>query len=74
MKISGTKVLEEPQTFVEQRKQATGIMLFSKPTPPPPDQPILIAVVRVSPPAPVAEPTATQKPAVLPKTGGKPPS
>ena len=29
MKISGTKVAEEPQTFVEKQKQATGIMLFS---------------------------------------------
>ena len=78
MKISATKVVEEPQTSVEQQRRVTGTMP-PPPTPPPSDQPILVAVVRVPPPAPAAatnpapaaEPTATQKPAALPKTGGE---
>jgi RNase P/RNase MRP subunit p29 len=70
MKISATKVVEEPGTVVEEQRRVTGTMP-PPPTPPPPDQPILIAVVHVPPPAPAAESTANQKPAALPKTGGE---
>jgi RNase P/RNase MRP subunit p29 len=59
MKISATKVVEEPLTTIEQQRQVTGTM----PPPPPPDQPILIAVISPAPaPAPAQEPA-------LPKTG-----
>lgn len=75
MKISATKIVEQPETSVEQQRRVTGTMP-PPPTPPAPDQPILIAVVRVPVPAPAAEstpaePTATQKPAELPKTAGE---
>ena len=78
MKISASKVVEEPQTVVEQQRQVTGTMP-PPPTPPPADQPILIAVVRVpapapaaeSTPAPAAQSTANEKPAALPKTGSE---
>ncbi len=68
MKISATKVVEEPQVEVEHQRQISGKM----PTPPPPpspDQPIIIAMARpVSAPAPTP---ATQEPQAktLPKTG-----
>jgi|tagenome__1003787_1003787.scaffolds.fasta_scaffold20864429_2 LPXTG-motif cell wall-anchored protein len=64
MKVSATKVVEEPITVVEQQAKLTGRM---PPPPPPPavDQPILIAVV--VPAAPAAAPEAA--PAALPKTG-----
>jgi RNase P/RNase MRP subunit p29 len=68
MKISATKVVEEPQTTVEEQRQVTGTMP-PPPTPPPPDQPILIAETGPVPahaPAPASVPA--QEPA-LPKTG-----
>jgi len=61
MKVSATKVVEEPITVVEHRQQVSGTM--PPPPPPPPDQPILVAVV-VPTPAPAAAPAPE-----LPKTG-----
>jgi LPXTG-motif cell wall-anchored protein len=64
MTVSATKVVEVPQTTVAQNTSFTGT------APPPPDQPILVAVVTPAPrpaaPAPAAAPAA---PASLPKTG-----
>ena len=63
MKITATKVVEEPVTSVSVQKELTGTM----PPPPPPDQPIIIAVLTPAPaPAAAAAPDA---PAELPKTG-----
>ena len=63
MKVSATRVVEEPVTEVNIHKELSGSM--PPPPPPPPDIPIIIAVLRpVSAPAPEA--TA---PAELPKTG-----
>lgn len=61
MKITGTKVVEEPVIVVEQRRKATGEM--PPPPPPPADVPILVAEAAPTPAA--AEPA----PAKLPKTG-----
>lgn len=64
MKISATKVVEEPVSVVEHQRQVTGSM----PPPPPapaPDVPILIAKA-TPPPMPTPTPSA---PAELPKTG-----
>jgi len=63
MKVSATKVVEEPQTVVDQQKQVTGSM---PPPPPPPaaDQPILIAA---QPKAPAAVAKA-EEPKNLPNT------
>ena len=47
MQISATKIVEEPQTVVEQQKQVTGTM--PPPVPPAPDQPILVAAAPVRP-------------------------
>jgi LPXTG-motif cell wall-anchored protein len=66
MKISATKVVEEPVTVVSQNKTLTGQM--PPPPPPPPDVPIL--VVFVPPPAPAPE-VAAAAPAELPKTGSQ---
>lgn len=60
MKVTATKVVEEPVTEVEHQKQLTGQMP-PPPPPPAPDQPIVIAVLQV--PATPAAPTE------LPKTG-----
>jgi hypothetical protein len=67
MTISATKVVEEPQTVVEQQRKVT-VTMPPPPTPPPADQPILVAVIRVPAPAPAAapEPEAAK---TLPKTG-----
>jgi RNase P/RNase MRP subunit p29 len=62
MKISATKVVEEPETMIEQEKKLTGKMPPPPPAPPA-DMPILIVLV-MHPPNP-AEPA----PAELPKTG-----
>lgn len=64
MQISATKVVEEPQTVVEQQKQVTGSM------PPPPaapaaDQPILVATAQA--PAPPSSAKA-EEPEKLPAT------
>ena len=62
MRVSATKVVEEPITEVSVNKVLAGTM--PPPPPPPPNQPILVAVAAPAP-APVAE-AAT--PAALPKT------
>jgi hypothetical protein len=65
MKVNATKVVEQPATSVDVRKQLSGSM--PPPPPPPADQPILVASAAPAP-APVpspAAPTATE----LPKTG-----
>lgn len=67
MRISATKVVEEPVTQVERTRQLTGTMP-PPPPPPPADVPILVAVV-VPPPAPAAAAPAAPAPAELPKTG-----
>jgi len=61
MKISATKIVEEPMTVVEHQRQVTGTMPPPPPAPPA-DVPVLI-VVAMRAPAP-AEPAPTQ----LPKT------
>jgi len=61
MKVSATKIVEEPVTVVEHERQLTGSMP-PPPPPPPPDVPILVAEA-TAPPAPAAPP------AELPKTG-----
>jgi len=61
MKVSATKVVEEPVTVVEHQAQVTGSMP-PPPPPPAPEQPILVAVAAPAP-APAAPP------AELPKTG-----
>jgi RNase P/RNase MRP subunit p29 len=63
MKISATKVVEVPETVVEQQKKLTGSMP-PPPPPPPPEVPILIVLVMHPAPSP-AEPAPT----TLPKTG-----
>lgn len=60
MKVSATKIVEEPVNVVEHRQQVTGTMPPPPPAPPA-DEPILIAENTPSP-APAA-------PAELPKTG-----
>lgn len=62
MRISATKIVEEPVTQVEHERQLTGTMPPPPPAPPA-DVPILVAVV-MPPPAPAAA-----APAELPKTG-----
>ena len=64
MKVSATKVVEEPITVVEHQKKLTGSMP-PPPPPPPAEVPIIIAVVT---PAPAPAP-APEAPAELPKTG-----
>jgi RNase P/RNase MRP subunit p29 len=64
MKISATKIVEEPQTVVEQQKQVTGSMP-PPPTPPAADQPILVATAQA--PAP-PETAKTEEPEKLPNT------
>ena len=62
MKISATKVVEEPVDVYEHHQQVSGTMPPPPPAPPA-DEPILVAVA-TPPPAPAAE-----APAELPKTG-----
>jgi hypothetical protein len=62
MKISATKVVEEPTIEVAHQQHLTGSMP-PPPPPPPADTPIIIAVV-----APPATPAAATAPAELPKT------
>ena len=64
MKVTATKVVEEPITYVSQHKEILGSM----PAPPPADVPILVAVATPATPAAPAAP-ATQTAAALPKTG-----
>ncbi len=75
MKISATRIVEEPITEVTSSAQVTGAV---PPPPPPPDVPILIAAAppKAAPapepaaePAPAPAPAAEPAPAKLPKTG-----
>jgi hypothetical protein len=59
MRVSATKIVEEPVTVVEHQKQLTGSMP-PPPPPPPADAPILIAA---------AEPAPAPAASELPKTG-----
>lgn len=74
MMISATKVVEVPETVVEQQRQLTGQMP-PPPPPPPADTPILVVVSQRAPapaPAPAAAPevaAAEPAPTKLPKTG-----
>jgi LPXTG-motif cell wall-anchored protein len=77
MMISATKVVEVPETVVEQQRKLTGKMPPPPPAAPPADTPIL--VVMMESPAPSAPAPATQvakaepAPAELPKTGSMAP-
>jgi hypothetical protein len=64
MKISATKVVEEPITVVEQRAKVAGTMP-PPPPPPPADVPVIVFVKVAPAPTQVAE----AAPAALPKTG-----
>ena len=67
MKVSAQKVTEVPETVVAQEIKRTG----SAPPPPPPPQqdvPILVAVARPAPAAPVQTAAAEPPPKKLPKT------
>jgi hypothetical protein len=64
MRISATKVVEEPQTVIEQEKKLTGKMP-PPPPPPPADTPMLIVLVMHPPNPAEPEPAPTE----LPKTG-----
>jgi len=66
MKISATKVVEEPITVVEQQRKLTGTMPPPPPAPPA-DLPVIV-FVRVAPPV---ETVAETAPAALPKTGSQ---
>jgi hypothetical protein len=72
MKVSATKIVEVPEVHVTQEHKVTGSML--PPALPPPDKPILVAlvvgpVIPAAPAAPAAsEAAAASKPARLPKT------
>jgi LPXTG-motif cell wall-anchored protein len=61
MKVSATKIVEEPVSVVERQKQLTGSMP-PPPPPPPAEAPILVAVAE---PTPVPAAAAPE----LPKTG-----
>src|SRR5215813_6160091 len=65
MKISATKIVEEPQVVIEQQRTVTG-SAPPPPQPPPADAPILIA--KAEPPQPASAPAA---PAELPKTASE---
>jgi len=68
MKVSATKVIEEPLTVVEQQKQISGTMPPPPPDPPA-DLPILVLVIFPTDPAPAD--TATVAAATLPQTGSQ---
>jgi hypothetical protein len=71
MMISATKVVEVPETVVEQQRKLTGTIPPPPPAPPA-DAPILVAVERPAPaaaPAPAAVASAEPAPTTLPKTG-----
>jgi hypothetical protein len=63
MKVSATKIVEEPVTVVAHKARVSGTMPPS-PAPPPADMPILIAEAK-----PLPAPSAAGAPAELPKTG-----
>jgi LPXTG-motif cell wall-anchored protein len=66
MKVSATKIVEEPITVVEHQRQVTGKMP-PPPPPPPADVPILVAAAEPTPAT--AEAPAETAPTKLPKTG-----
>jgi LPXTG-motif cell wall-anchored protein len=66
MKVSATKLVEEPMTVVEHQREVTGTMPPPPPAPPA-DVPVLI-VVAIPAHAP-AETASATPPATLPKTG-----
>jgi hypothetical protein len=69
MKITATKVIEVPETVVEQEREVTGMQ---PPPDPPSDLPILAMVVLPDDaPAPVLEQTAAVTPDALPKTASQ---
>lgn len=68
MKISATRIVEEPMTVVEHERQVTGKMPPPPPAPPA-DVPVLI-VMAVPVHSPAAE-TSAAAPAELPKTGSE---
>jgi LPXTG-motif cell wall-anchored protein len=68
MKVSATKVVEEPLTVVNQQRKLTGQMPPA-PTPPPADVALLVVVEEA--PAPAAPEVAEAAPAALPKTGSE---
>jgi hypothetical protein len=71
MKVSATKVVEEPLTVVNQQRKLTGQMP-PPPTPPPADVALLVVVEEAPPPAaPAAPAVAEAAPAALPKTGSE---
>jgi RNase P/RNase MRP subunit p29 len=63
MNVSATKIVEVPQTTIDQQRKLTGTMPPPPPAPPA-DAPILIAEA-----SPVPAPAAPAAPAELPKTG-----
>jgi LPXTG-motif cell wall-anchored protein len=63
MKITATKIVEEPMTVVEHQREVAGTMPPPPPAPPA-DVPILIVLVTRAP-----APAASAAPAELPKTG-----
>jgi hypothetical protein len=76
MMISATKVVEVPETVVQQQRKVTGTMP-PPPPPPPADTPILVVVMQ-APPAPAAAPapavaSAEPAPTQLPKTASSEP-
>ena len=76
MMISATKVVEVPETVVEQQRKVTGT-LPPPPPPPPANAPILVAVERPAPApapaAPAAVASAEPAPTTLPKTASQMP-
>ncbi len=65
MKVTATKVVEQPIEVITQQAKVTG-QAPPPPPPPPADQPILVAVIEE-----VAVPVPEQAPAALPKTGSE---
>jgi LPXTG-motif cell wall-anchored protein len=70
MKVTATKVVEVPQTVIEQQKQITGTMPPPPPAPPA-DLPILIVLVLPEQPAPTEAAPTEVATATLPKTGSE---
>lgn len=70
MKVSATKIVEEPVTVVDQQKQITGTMPPPQPDPPA-DLPILVVVIAPVEVDPTPVETATADPAVLPTTASQ---
>jgi hypothetical protein len=69
MTVTATKVVEEPATSVEEKRQVAGSMP-APPPPPPANMPVLIVVVP-KPAAPAAPPSTTEQAKSLPQTGGE---